>query len=152
VSRQHDLKCWPSHYEKVLSGEKPFEVRKNDRDFAVGDMLRLREWDPTPRNSYVATPMGYTKRETMRTVTSVLSGTEWGLAEGYCVLGLGPAPPVEWPYVLRVAADNCDDWLEQLTDLDKARQRFDELVAEESTISVTLTEHPSGRELASYPF
>lgn len=43
---EHDLKCWPKYYEYVASGDKTFEVRRNDRDFRVGDTLLLREYEP----------------------------------------------------------------------------------------------------------
>ena len=42
----HDLKCWPEYYWSVVTGKKPFEIRKNDRDFSVGDCLNLQEFDP----------------------------------------------------------------------------------------------------------
>lgn len=42
----HDLKIWPQFFDALASGTKTFEVRKNDRDFRAGDLLRLREWDP----------------------------------------------------------------------------------------------------------
>lgn len=42
----HELKSWPQFFVKVITGEKTFEVRLNDRDFQVGDFLFLREWDP----------------------------------------------------------------------------------------------------------
>ena len=29
----HELKTWIEYFELVMSGEKPFELRKNDRDF-----------------------------------------------------------------------------------------------------------------------
>lgn len=42
----HDLKTWPKYYEQVVSGLKPFELRKNDRNYQPGDYLILREWEP----------------------------------------------------------------------------------------------------------
>jgi len=47
VSKVHDLKCWPESFNAIRSGRKRFEVRVDDgRDYGVGDILRLREWDP----------------------------------------------------------------------------------------------------------
>ena len=43
---EHRLKTWPKQYQDVLAGVKTFEVRKNDRDFQVGDFLLLKEYDP----------------------------------------------------------------------------------------------------------
>ncbi|MDD3029848.1 MAG: DUF3850 domain-containing protein [Alphaproteobacteria bacterium] len=42
----HELKCWPEYFQAVKSGAKTFEVRKRDRAYKEGDMLRLREYDP----------------------------------------------------------------------------------------------------------
>lgn len=43
----HSLKCWPSYFEDVRSGRKPFEVRKDDREpmFREGDWLVLNEFN-----------------------------------------------------------------------------------------------------------
>lgn len=43
----HELKTWPIHYRAVVSGHKTFEVRRNDRGFQVGDVLRLQEYSPS---------------------------------------------------------------------------------------------------------
>jgi len=86
TDRVHDLKCWPPYYEDVSDGRKSFEARFDDRGYRVGDMLRLREWLPSQAR--------YTGRECLRVVVYRLSGSGlWGLAPGYCVLGLAPAPP-----------------------------------------------------------
>lgn len=54
----HELRTWPSYYQAIIDGKKRFEIRKNDRCFSVGDVLRLREYDPiteryTERYCYV---------------------------------------------------------------------------------------------------
>lgn len=41
----HELKTIQPYFNDVLSGNKNFEVRKNDRDYKVGDYLKLKEWD-----------------------------------------------------------------------------------------------------------
>lgn len=43
--RSHDLKTYPFYFNAVLVGMKKFEVRKNDRDFKIGDFLYLKEFD-----------------------------------------------------------------------------------------------------------
>jgi len=43
---RHFLKIWPEFFEPVMSGVKRFEVRKNDRNFQVDDVLDLSEWNP----------------------------------------------------------------------------------------------------------
>ena len=40
---KHDLKILPEHFNAVADGRKPFEVRRNDWDYQVGDILHLRE-------------------------------------------------------------------------------------------------------------
>ncbi|HCO3755907.1 TPA: DUF3850 domain-containing protein [Escherichia coli] len=41
----HNLKILPEHFTPVLDGLKLAELRKNDRNFQVGDILVLYEWD-----------------------------------------------------------------------------------------------------------
>lgn len=40
----HELKILPEYFDAVISGRKRFEIRKNDRDYKVGDQLILKEW------------------------------------------------------------------------------------------------------------
>ena len=37
----HEIKIQESYYEAVLSGDKTFEIRYNDRGYQKGDMVRL---------------------------------------------------------------------------------------------------------------
>ena len=41
----HELKILPEYFGAVSLREKTFEIRKNDRDYHVGDTLVLKEWD-----------------------------------------------------------------------------------------------------------
>ncbi len=41
-----EKKAWPEYFEKVLSGEKTFDLRLADWDCMPGDTLVLREWNP----------------------------------------------------------------------------------------------------------
>jgi len=75
----HELKILPEYFDAVRSGDKRFELRKNDRDFHSGDILRLKEWDGKE----------YTGEELDVLVRYVLYGIdEYGLAEGYCILSI----------------------------------------------------------------
>lgn len=40
----HKLKIETQYFKQVISGEKTFEIRFNDRNYAVGDLLFLREY------------------------------------------------------------------------------------------------------------
>ena len=39
-------KTWPEYFEKILSGEKNFELRLADFDLNKGDVLILEEYNP----------------------------------------------------------------------------------------------------------
>lgn len=43
-------KIWPEFFEKILSGEKKFEIRLDDFHVKSGDILILEEWDPKTKN------------------------------------------------------------------------------------------------------
>lgn len=81
---RHNLKTWRSDYEAIECGDKTFEVRFNDRDYAVGDILCLRKWDPH-ESRQMADDRGLI--ELMVRVTYVMPGGRWGIDPSWCVLG-----------------------------------------------------------------
>lgn len=42
--KTHELKLDIKYFDDVKSGKKNFEIRKNDRDFQVGDILELKAY------------------------------------------------------------------------------------------------------------
>lgn len=66
MSKLHKLKTWPEYYKATCTGEKLFEVRKNDRGFEVYDTLLLMEYDPIQKK--------YTGKVKAFKVTFILQG------------------------------------------------------------------------------
>ncbi|MDU7365400.1 DUF3850 domain-containing protein [Clostridium sp.] len=91
----HELKIYPQYFSEVLSGNKTFELRKNDRGFEVGDVLILKEFTPgiydSTRTEKVAVQTkGYTGKEIKKVISYIYKGCEngLGLRSGFCILGL----------------------------------------------------------------
>lgn len=84
MTTAHTLKSWPKFFQPLLEAVKQFEVRNNDRNYAVGDILIIKEWDNRSEM--------FTGREVIRRVTYILhlgSVPFAGLMHsGYVVLGL----------------------------------------------------------------
>ena len=76
----HELKSWPDEFEAINRGIKTHEVRKWDRDYEVGDLLILREYEPIERH--------YTGRMLHCKVTHVTQGGRFGLPEDVCVMSV----------------------------------------------------------------
>lgn len=81
----HELKIWPEYFEAVASKKKTFDLRKNDRGFAIGDILKLKEWAPSGKF--------YTGREEIRQISYILEhqakagcAATFGLQDGYVIL------------------------------------------------------------------
>ncbi len=72
----HELKTWPRYFERITSGQKSFELRKNDRDFQPGDAVLLREFDPDT--------MYFTGKQIHCRITYVMSAMD-GLLKDYCI-------------------------------------------------------------------
>ncbi len=81
--KSHTLKVHPQHF-KYLNYEldilrKNFKVRIDDRDYDIGDMLILEEYDPQKCE--------YTGRKVVRQITDILRDNPY-VPAGYCILSL----------------------------------------------------------------
>lgn len=75
----HDLKIYPEFFSAVCTGVKRAELRKNDRDYRVGDTLHLME---TPRGSRHQTGEFINVK-----ITHIADVGEW--MPGYVLLSVG---------------------------------------------------------------
>jgi hypothetical protein len=84
---EHKVKCWPQFFSPILSGEKTHDLRRaTDREYRVGDLLRLQEFDPEANR--------YTGRELVVQITYVTSAddpcalSEDALHRDFCILSI----------------------------------------------------------------
>ena len=82
----HELKTLPEYWDAVNSGAKTFEVRKNDRDFKVGDSLKLLRFAKNPMTGAWRVNQ---RKAISRRITYILTGGQFGIEPGYVVMGLG---------------------------------------------------------------
>lgn len=84
--RTHELKSWTPFFVQLLAGTRTHELRRNDRGYAIGDRLVLREYDQTAG--------AYTGRTLTVAVTSMTSLSEPcavsgdGLHPNFCILSV----------------------------------------------------------------
>jgi hypothetical protein len=83
----HELKCWPVFFDAIAAGRKRHDLRRiSDRDFRVGDRMRLREFDPKAER--------YTGREQIVEITYLTSAEQpcalsrGALHNDFCVLSI----------------------------------------------------------------
>ena len=75
----HELKISPKYFEDVDANKKRFELRKDDRDYQVGDLIALKEYE---NGEYTGREIKY-----LPIVYILRDVPEYGLKEGYCILG-----------------------------------------------------------------
>lgn len=81
--RVHNLKTLPEPFAAVRSGAKLFEWRlEDDRRFAVGDLLHLREYDPEAKAA--------TGKIFEVLVTYIARGPAFGIPAGACIMSINP--------------------------------------------------------------
>jgi len=77
---EHELKCHSEYFQRICTGQKTFEIRKNDRDYQVGDILALREYDPKT---------GWPDHGSVdQRRVKIVYMTSYAQQEGYVVLGI----------------------------------------------------------------
>ncbi|EMG8327500.1 DUF3850 domain-containing protein [Salmonella enterica] len=82
----HTLKIAPKYLNAVVAGQKKAELRKNDRNYKVGDVLSLKEWSHGK----------YTGREWSAVITHVLPVNEVVAGfESWVVLSIHSLSPLE---------------------------------------------------------
>lgn len=75
----HELKIKEEYYRELEAGNKTFEIRKNDRDFQVGDYINFK----IVRGTLVFETYPLFK------ITYVLKNvSEYGLENGYAILSI----------------------------------------------------------------
>ncbi len=80
MSRYHRIKTHPDPYLMVVLGKKTYEFRRNDRDYQVGDVLKLVLYNP--RTEKEMGPFIIVR------VVHVTRGPDYGVPEGFAVLGI----------------------------------------------------------------
>lgn len=79
--KTHYVKCEIEFFQKVVNGEKPWELRLNDRNYEKGDVLIQQEFDKEMKQ--------YTGREHVNKIGFVLTDAEkFGLMKNYCIMTL----------------------------------------------------------------
>ncbi|GGC84438.1 DUF3850 domain-containing protein [Enterococcus wangshanyuanii] len=79
--KSHDLKIEHQYFVKVICGLKTFEIRKNDRNFEVDDVLILNEINS---DSQLTGEIYHVQ------ITYI---TDYAQQDGYVVMGI---VPIEW--------------------------------------------------------
>lgn len=73
----HDIKIGKEFFEDVKNNVKTFELRKNDRNYKVGEILELHEYEA-----------GEETGRTCRKLITYMLKEFTGLQDGYCILGI----------------------------------------------------------------
>lgn len=88
---EHILKLNERYFDAVANGIKTFEIRKNDRNYKVGDTLVLMKAnDDGELLTYADHNLGMNLyHEIKAAVTYILTHDEFdGISEGYVILGI----------------------------------------------------------------
>ncbi len=76
----HNLKIKEEYFEAILQGKKTFELRKNDRDYQVGDLIHFIKTDGLEY-------FGHSK-DVFRITYILTNVQEYGLDKDYCIFSI----------------------------------------------------------------
>ena len=81
----HELKIKHEYLIEVDMGRKTFELRKNDRDYQVGDLIRFIDIKQDNKGDCDI----YIDKDTLYKITYVLKDVpQYGLDKDYCILAI----------------------------------------------------------------
>ncbi|MHC5281140.1 ASCH/PUA domain-containing protein [Listeria kieliensis] len=83
MTNTHELKILPQFFKEAKNGRKYFEIRKNDRDYHIGDYVILNEFDGG----------NYTGRKITGKITFI---TDFEQKNGYVVFGWRSVRLLQW--------------------------------------------------------
>ena len=84
----HELKIKHEYLVEVAIGVKTFELRKNDRDYQVGDLIHFVDIKDT-KQSYKCDCDIYIDNNDLYKITYILKNVEqYGLDKDYCILAI----------------------------------------------------------------
>ena len=81
----HELKIKEEYFNAILRGEKTFELRKNDRDYQVGDLIHFVDIDGN--NHIIGNPF-YNKKLVFQITYILQNVPQYGLDKDYCILAI----------------------------------------------------------------
>ena len=122
--KEHVLKTDHVVFQDVLDGNKTFEIRFNDRDYQVGDLVILKETEFTGEQMKSGQPLVYTGREIQKRISYVLSG--YGLHEGWVILGIQDIKVIKAQAVPKYHMENIRDALVIACDIKEDEGRFED--------------------------
>jgi hypothetical protein len=88
--KEHELKTDPQVFDDVVGGRKTFEIRKDDRGYEVGDVLKLRRTRYKGGEMAEGLPLEYIGSPFYVNVTYILRGPIYGLADGWVIMSIIP--------------------------------------------------------------
>ncbi len=85
----HILKIKEEYFHAILDGVKTFELRKNDRNYQVGDLIHFKDVEGEEFNyCFFSSDDEYAEKIVFQ-ITYVLKNVpEYGLDKDYCILGI----------------------------------------------------------------